>query len=115
VLFGPAGETAGSASAAAVASAVSSSMARRVGNIGITFRIDAGVTPAYACGAKRSSGSAVDPVASDTGRACRGGRDRGAPVNLPAAHEITIRDGYVVRFKVYLSRDDALEAAGPAE
>ena len=43
------------------------------------------------------------------------GRDSGAPVNLPAAHEITIRDGYVVRFKVYLSRDDALEAAGLAE
>ena len=43
------------------------------------------------------------------------GRDSGAPVDLPAAHEITIRDGYVVRFKVYLSRDEALEAAGLAE
>ena len=43
------------------------------------------------------------------------GRESGVPVELPAAHEITIRDGVVVRFKVYLSRTDALEAAGLEE
>jgi hypothetical protein len=36
-------------------------------------------------------------------------------VSLPAAHEITIRDRQVVRFKAYLSREEALEAAGLQE
>ena len=43
------------------------------------------------------------------------GRDSGVPVGRSAAHEFTIRDGQVVRFKVYLSRKEALEAAGLAE
>lgn len=43
------------------------------------------------------------------------GRDSGAPVEILAAHEFTIRDGRVVRFKAYANRADALEAARLAE
>jgi ketosteroid isomerase-like protein len=43
------------------------------------------------------------------------GHESGAPVELPVAHEFTIRDGLVVRFKVYGNRDEALEAAGLRE
>ena len=37
------------------------------------------------------------------------------PVELRNAHEFTIRDGVLVRFKVYGDRDEALEAAGRPE
>jgi ketosteroid isomerase-like protein len=40
------------------------------------------------------------------------GRGSGAQVENRVAHEFTIRDELVVRFKVYESRDQALEAAG---
>jgi len=40
------------------------------------------------------------------------GHGSGVPVEFPVAHEFTIRGGLVVRFKVYGSRDEALEAAG---
>jgi uncharacterized protein len=40
------------------------------------------------------------------------GKGSGAPVEIRAAHEFTIRDGLVVRFKVYRDREEALEAAG---
>src|SRR3954451_10687434 len=43
------------------------------------------------------------------------GYESGAEVEIRAAHEFTIRDGLVVRFKVYGSRDEALEAAGLQE
>ena len=43
------------------------------------------------------------------------GRESGVPVEMPVAHEFTIRDNLVVRFKVYRSRDEALEAAGLRE
>jgi uncharacterized protein len=43
------------------------------------------------------------------------GQESGAPVEIRVAHEFTIRDGLVVRFKVYASRDRALEAAGLRE
>jgi ketosteroid isomerase-like protein len=43
------------------------------------------------------------------------GQGSGAPVEIRAAHEFTIRDGLVVRFKVYGSRDEALEAVGLRE
>ena len=43
------------------------------------------------------------------------GEGSGAPVEIPAAHEFTIRDGRVVRFKAYANRADALEAAGLSE
>jgi ketosteroid isomerase-like protein len=43
------------------------------------------------------------------------GHGSGAPVELRAAHEFTIRDELVVRFKVYRDRDKALEAAGLSE
>ena len=43
------------------------------------------------------------------------GRESGAPVEIRAAHEITIRDSRVVRFKVYADREQALEAAGLSE
>jgi ketosteroid isomerase-like protein len=36
----------------------------------------------------------------------------GVPVELRTAHEFTIRDGVLVRFKVYGDRDGALEANG---
>ena len=40
------------------------------------------------------------------------GRESGAQVETRVAHEFTIRDDMVVRFKVYGNRDQALEAAG---
>jgi ketosteroid isomerase-like protein len=40
------------------------------------------------------------------------GKGSGVPVDLRNAHEFTIRDGMLVRFKVYRDRDEALEAAG---
>jgi ketosteroid isomerase-like protein len=40
------------------------------------------------------------------------GKGSGAPVELRNAHEFTIREGVLVRFKVYGDRDEALEAAG---
>jgi ketosteroid isomerase-like protein len=45
-------------------------------------------------------------------RATATGQGSGAPVEVQPAHEITIRDGLLVRFKVYLDRVEALEAAG---
>ena len=43
------------------------------------------------------------------------GTGSGVPVELRNAHEFTIRDGVLVRFKVYGDRDEALEAAGVSE
>jgi len=43
------------------------------------------------------------------------GAGSGVPVELRNAHEFTIRDGVLVRFKVYGDRDEALEAAGLLE
>ncbi len=43
------------------------------------------------------------------------GRGSGTQVEIRAAHEFTIRDDLVVRFKVYGNRDQALEAAGLRE
>ena len=43
------------------------------------------------------------------------GTGSGVPVELRNAHEFTIRDGVLVRFKVYAERDEALEAAGLSE
>ncbi len=40
------------------------------------------------------------------------GKGSGARVELLNAHEFTIRNGALVRFKVYSDRDEALEAAG---
>ena len=36
----------------------------------------------------------------------------GAVVELRNAHEFTVRDGVLIRFKVYGDRDEALDAAG---
>jgi uncharacterized protein len=43
------------------------------------------------------------------------GTGSGVPVELRNAHEFTVRDGVLVRFKVYGDRGDALEAAGLSE
>ena len=43
------------------------------------------------------------------------GQESGVPVEIRAAHECTIRDGLLVRFKVYVDRAEALEAAGLRE
>jgi hypothetical protein len=43
------------------------------------------------------------------------GQGSGVPVALAGAHEFTIRNGLVVRFKAYGGRDQALEAAGLRE
>jgi ketosteroid isomerase-like protein len=43
------------------------------------------------------------------------GHESGAQVEIRAAHEFTIRDDLLVRFKVYGNRDQALEAAGLRE
>jgi ketosteroid isomerase-like protein len=43
------------------------------------------------------------------------GRESGAKVEHPAAHELTIRNGQVVRFKAFGNRDQALEAVGLCE
>ena len=39
----------------------------------------------------------------------------GIPVELRDAHELTFRDGLLVRLKVHADRDAALEAAGMSE
>jgi ketosteroid isomerase-like protein len=44
----------------------------------------------------------------------RGGGS-GAPVEIQAAHEVTIRNQRLVRFKAYANREDALEAVGLSE
>lgn len=43
------------------------------------------------------------------------GKDSGAAVEARLAHEFTIRDGLLVRFKSYADRAEALRAAGLAE
>jgi hypothetical protein len=43
------------------------------------------------------------------------GQESGAPVEIRAAHECTIRYGRLVRFKVYGDRAEALEAVGLGE
>jgi ketosteroid isomerase-like protein len=43
------------------------------------------------------------------------GEGSGAPVEIRAAHELTIRDGRLVRFKAYVNREQALESAGLSE
>jgi hypothetical protein len=43
------------------------------------------------------------------------GRGSGVPVELLNAHEWTIRDGFLIRFKVYGDQAAALEAAGLSE
>jgi ketosteroid isomerase-like protein len=39
-------------------------------------------------------------------------RQSGAPVEIPVAHVLTLRDGRVTRLKVFLDRHEALEAVG---
>jgi ketosteroid isomerase-like protein len=48
-------------------------------------------------------------------RATATGRGSGVPVERRTAHECTFSDGSLVHFKVYSDRDEALEAARPAE
>ena len=48
-------------------------------------------------------------------RASATGKGSGAQVELRVAHEFAIRDGRVVRFKVYPDREQALEAVGLGE
>jgi ketosteroid isomerase-like protein len=43
------------------------------------------------------------------------GETSGVPVGLKNAYEFTIRDGVVVRWKIYADRAEALEAAGLSE
>jgi ketosteroid isomerase-like protein len=43
------------------------------------------------------------------------GEGSGAPVEIRVAHEFTLRDGLIVRFKVHSDPADALEAAGLTE
>jgi ketosteroid isomerase-like protein len=43
------------------------------------------------------------------------GQQSGAAVEIRVAHELTIRDGRLVRFKVHEHRDQALEAVGLTE
>ena len=43
------------------------------------------------------------------------GQESGAEVEIRPAHEFTIRDGLIVRFKAYGDRKQALEAAGLRE
>jgi ketosteroid isomerase-like protein len=45
-------------------------------------------------------------------RATSTGRSSGAPVETAIAHEITVRDGLIVRVKVHRDRSEALEAVG---
>jgi ketosteroid isomerase-like protein len=40
------------------------------------------------------------------------GEGSGAPVEMRDAHELTVRDGLIVRLKVYANRAEALEAVG---
>jgi ketosteroid isomerase-like protein len=42
-------------------------------------------------------------------------RQSGAPVEIPVAHVLTLRDGRVTRLKVFLDRHEALEAVGLGE
>lgn len=48
-------------------------------------------------------------------RVTAAGKGSGAPVEIRAAHEFTIRAGQLARFKVYLDRDAALRAVGLQE
>ena len=48
-------------------------------------------------------------------RATGTGRSSGAPTEAEVAHEFTIRDGLLTRFKVYLDRQGALDANGLTE
>jgi ketosteroid isomerase-like protein len=48
-------------------------------------------------------------------RATAEGEGSGVPVENRTAHELTIRDGALVRWKVYADRGKALEAAGLEE
>jgi ketosteroid isomerase-like protein len=43
------------------------------------------------------------------------GHESGVQVEIQVAHEFTIRDGLVMRFKVYADREQALEAVGVSE
>ena len=43
------------------------------------------------------------------------GHGSGAPVEIDVAHEFTMLDELIVGFKVYASRNDALEAVGLSE
>jgi hypothetical protein len=43
------------------------------------------------------------------------GRESGVEVELKPAHEFTIRDGLLLRFKAYRDRAQALKVAGLAE
>src|SRR5690348_8300805 len=43
------------------------------------------------------------------------GQESGIQVEIKGAHEFTIRDGLLVRFKAYADRAEALEAAGLSE
>ena len=43
------------------------------------------------------------------------GQESGVEVEFRPAHEFTIRDGLIVRFKAYVDRKQALEAAGLKE
>jgi ketosteroid isomerase-like protein len=43
------------------------------------------------------------------------GQESGVEVESRPAHEFTIRDGLIVRFKAYRDREQALEAAGLSE
>jgi ketosteroid isomerase-like protein len=43
------------------------------------------------------------------------GEGSGAPVEMRDAHELTIRDGLIVRLKVYADRAEALKAADLSE
>jgi hypothetical protein len=43
------------------------------------------------------------------------GHESGAQVEIRAAHEFTIREELMVRFKVYANRDEALVAVGISE
>jgi ketosteroid isomerase-like protein len=42
-------------------------------------------------------------------------RQSGAPVEIPVAHVLTLRDGRVTRLEVFLDRHEALEAVGLEE
>jgi ketosteroid isomerase-like protein len=43
------------------------------------------------------------------------GQESGVAVQINPAHEFTIRDGLIVRFKAYRDREQALQAAGLKE
>jgi len=56
----------------------------------------------------RSGYAAPDPLTAFAERS-------GAAAEARAAHEFTIRDGLLVRFKAYRDRSEAVEAVGLAE